>query len=232
LLPQVVELAEQNMLAINPNTRDKKEVMAKCPFCAGESKNDKFYLSLNPHKNVFKCWYCKKFGGAIQFEALLENEEYQTIYRKYFGKGKKKTKHPALKLEPNQLRAIGWQQVKVQDYETFKKKQNEVLRHWKIYEYEEMTKLYAVYLLVGYFDHGDPMRYQQWFIQKTNETVVSDVIKKIKSSESTKWKEKGTEIARKVYKVTRTDDSPENLFVNVLILIELMRKNGSKSATV
>src|SRR5699024_3958241 len=196
------------MLDIDEKTRNKKEISAECPFCVAESKKDKFYLSLNPEKNVFKCWFCKKYGDAIQFESLLENEEYQNIYKKYFSNKKRKNKHPVFNLTPDQLIVIDWQKVKVEDFETFKKRKNEVLRHCRIYEYEEMTKLYALFLLTVNFDHDYKMAYQQWFVNKVNEYIVSDVIKKIKSDKQTKWKEKGKDVARKVYKVTSKEDSP------------------------
>src|SRR5699024_1471330 len=109
------------------------------------------------------------------------------------------------------------------------KRKNEVLRHWRIYEYEEMTKLYALFLLTVYFEHDYQMAYQQWVVNKVNESVVSDVIKKIKSDKQTKWKEKEKYVAHKVYKVTRKEDYSENIFVNILILIEIKQKNGIKN---
>ncbi|WP_280618032.1 hypothetical protein [Heyndrickxia oleronia] len=58
LLPSIINVARENNLIINERSLTKKEVLCKCPFCLMDaSRPKKFYLSLNPKENIFKCWY-------------------------------------------------------------------------------------------------------------------------------------------------------------------------------
>ncbi|WP_035723194.1 hypothetical protein [Gracilibacillus boraciitolerans] len=70
LLPNIVEVADSHGLDCNFKTRGKKEVMFKCPFCHADSNKNRFYLSLNEDKNVFKCWHCKESGGRVEIHII------------------------------------------------------------------------------------------------------------------------------------------------------------------
>lgn len=110
LLPNIIDVAVRNNLEINKKTFKKKEVRCKCPFCKEDAnKKNKFYLSLNASKNVFKCWYCKENGGVLRFISLLEGKSEQELIDELRAKnGNMKKKHPAERLTKHQLALIGY----------------------------------------------------------------------------------------------------------------------------
>lgn len=157
LLPNVLDVAKQYNLEINPKTLNKKEVRCKCPFCKEDAnRRNKYYLSLNPNKNVFKCWYCKESGGVLRFISLLtgrsENELIEKIRKKH---GNTTPKHPAERLTKHQLSLIGYEKVdwyKNQQYDStlayqFRQK---VWETWQKYVADRKTYCYEL-LFAGLF---------------------------------------------------------------------------------
>src|SRR5690625_2018645 len=158
MLPSIVKIAREYDIVINERTIEQKEIRVKCPFC-GEDYPHKFHLSLNIGKNVFKCWNCKENGGVLQFESLVSGKSYNEVRKKYFGsRKKKKAVHPAHRLSPEQLDAIGWRSVKREDFNSFNRSREEVLRDWERYKYEELVKYYAVFLLIAHFPDSNKKR--------------------------------------------------------------------------
>lgn len=171
----------------------------------------------------------------IHFESLLSNEPYEHIRVKYFGKRKKQT-HPAYKLSPNQLKAIGWQEVKRENYETFRKRKNEVIINWEVHEFEELSKHYALFILIEHFPkETEKKAYNQWFIETCRKSNVDKLNEKIiqqwKIGKKEKWAEQGLQIARAAYKISKEncDFEYKNLFVNVLFVHELLKNRKRKS---
>lgn len=228
MLPSILNIAEDYSLQFDIKTHGKKETLCKCPFCHQDSKSDKHYLSLNTKDNVFKCWYCKKSGGVLQFESLLSGEPYKEVRAKYFGA--KKNMHPAYSLSPDQLREIGWQNRKRQDFQSFKKKQDEVIRDWKIYEFEELMKHYALLALIAkYPNEGKRVVYYSWFtelVKKSKcENLATRVIKQYKSNNKKRWAIRGERLADIAYDISieSGDFSFQNLFLNVIMSIEVKK---------
>jgi len=228
VLPSILNVAEDYSLQIDSKTYGKKETYCKCPFCNQDSNSDKHYLSLNTSSNVFKCWYCKKGGGVLQFEALLSNKPYQEIREKYFGV--KKNTHPAYSLSPEQLKEIGWQSKKREDFESFKKSQDEVIRDWKIYEFEELMKHYALFSLIAkYPNEGKRVVYYSWFTELVKESKCDDlatrIIKQYKSEAKSRWAIRGEKLAEIAYDISieSGDFSFQNLFLNVLMSVEVKK---------
>lgn len=232
MLPSILNVAENYNLESDPKSYGKKESLFKCPFCKEDSnKEKKFYLSLNTEKNVFKCWYCKESGGVLHFEALLSGLPFEEVREKYFGK-RKKNLHPAYRLSPDQLRKIGWQQKKRDNFQFFVNKKDEVLKDWVLYVYEELTTYYALFTLIAYFPIKEQRKeLYKWFVQLCSESKVDDlnqrIVRQWNSDNKKQWAEKGLYLARIAYKVAKKtgDFRFENLFVNVLFAKELMKIN-------
>lgn len=105
-LPSILDVARAYEVEINPATLARSEVRAKCPFCREDANRpQKHYLSINPDKNVFKCWFCGEAGGVIRFEALLSGQIESQVAERY---GLVRRKHPAERLTARQLRLIGY----------------------------------------------------------------------------------------------------------------------------
>lgn len=140
MLPSILETAKQHGLEMNARciSRSAKEVRFKCPFCeADANKKDKYYLSLNTADNLFKCWACGESGGVLKFIALLDQTSIELVKRKLWGDNKSPHKplHPAEKLTPAQLKALGfngcnWGKLKQKELEYFKRTLNYVWQEW------------------------------------------------------------------------------------------------------
>lgn len=140
LLPNILEIANRNNLEANPKTLNKKEIRYKCPFChADANRRNKFYLSINENKNVFKCWYCKESGGVLKFISLLEGKSEQELIEEIRQQnGSTYQKHPAERLSGYQLDLIGYPKINwvknreydVQFYKIFRER---VWNEWKDY---------------------------------------------------------------------------------------------------
>lgn len=166
MLPKILDVAEENGVTIKPNTYGKKQVLCKCPFCEEDSKPGKakkFYLSLNTDEQIFRCWYCGESGGVLQFEAKLTGLSYEQVKEKRLGKLRKPL-HPAERLNPKQLDAIGWREKKRKDRKAFVKSREEVFRDWQEYEYTELVGLFAEFTVIAFLDtpkerHEELLRY-------------------------------------------------------------------------
>ena len=237
MLPPILEVAEKLNIQFDERTLEKEEVRAKCPFCKEDSnKEKKFYLSLNTEKNVFKCWYCSKSGGVLHFESLVSGKPFSEVREKYFGNQKSQNTHPAYNLSPQQLKEIGWYGVKRNDFKSFLKNKENIFKDWEIYKYEELAKYYAVFILIAHYPKPNERRelYSQ-FIELTALSKVDNLRSLIeveyKNGEKKRWARRGKDIARMAYRYSMTNDSDfENLFSNVLFVIEVMKiKNRLKN---
>ena len=154
ILPNVLEIADRNYLEVNAKTLNNKEVMYKCPFCEADSNKNKYYLSLNEDKNVFKCWYCKKSGGVLKLISLLEDKSEQDLIEEIRqSSGSSYKKHPAEKLTRSQLEAIGYPRIdwianREYDYELYKVYREKVWDDWQAFVREQKQFSYKL-LFVG-----------------------------------------------------------------------------------
>lgn len=153
VLPNILEVAIRNNLQQNPKTIGKKEVAFKCPFCLADSnRRNKFYLSINESKNVFKCWYCKESGGVLRFISLLEGKSEQDLIEEVRQQaGSTYQKHPAERLTSYQLKLIGYQKKidwitkREFDYIHYKEFREKVWNEWN--EYVRSKKRYCYQML-------------------------------------------------------------------------------------
>lgn len=158
MLPNILDIAEENGLIFNTRSLNKKEVFCKCPFCLEDaSKADKHYLSLNTSDNVYRCWFCGDKGGVLQFEAKLTGLSYEMIKEKRLGKLRKPL-HAAERLSPHQLSSIGWREVKQNDKSAFQKSREQVLKDWQEYEFTEMVSLYAEFKAISQLPDANRQR--------------------------------------------------------------------------
>lgn len=101
MLPNILDVAAEHGLTFQPRSYGKKQTLAKCPFCLEDDqprKRKKYYLSLNTHEQVFKCWYCGESGGVFRFMALLEGVSENEVIDRYRKKsGSTYQRHPAEK---------------------------------------------------------------------------------------------------------------------------------------
>lgn len=232
MLPSILHIADTFKLESDPKTYEKKESLFKCPFCEQDSlpaNKNKYYLSLNTDDNVFKCWYCKKSGGVLQFEALLSNTPYENIREKYFGE-RKENLHPAYKLSPDQLKEIGWQDRKRHNFEDFQKQKDEVIKDWKLYEQEELMKHYALFTLIAHFPIENQRRdHYEWFIEICQQSKVDNLSKRIihqwNAPKKEDWAIQGRNIARIAYSATFESGDFQflNMFVNIIFVYECLK---------
>lgn len=209
MLPSIIDIARENQLVFNERTLNKKEVMCKCPFCQMDADNSKkFYLSLNEEKNVFKCWYCKEYGGVLQFESLITGTPYQEVKQKYFG-DKKKAYHPAELLSPKQLEAIDWAEVKRKYHEEYKSSLEHIIADWNAHVYENRILAFAK-LLIGI----QTKKYQIVIenIKKQAEdaeilSLLDDVLNMYSSSEWKDWALEARDIAGAAYKTAKQENN-------------------------
>lgn len=232
MLPSILHIAEQYNLISDSRTYGEKESLFKCPFCKQDSlpeNKKKFYLSLNTKDNVFKCWYCDESGGVLRFEALLSHKPYEVIRRKYFGE-RKENLHPAYKLTPDQLREIGWQSRKRDNFQGFLKNRDRVIEDWKEYERQELVKHYALFTLIAHFPiKNDRRDHYEWFVEVCQDSKVDQLSNKIvqqwNSPKKMEWAVEGNSIAEMAITISyETGDFEfDNLFLNVLFIQELLK---------
>lgn len=209
MLPSIIDVARENHLIFNERTLNKKEVMCKCPFCHIDAGNPKkFYLSLNEEKNVFKCWFCKEYGGVLQFESLITGIPYPEVKQKYFG-DKKKVYHPAELLSPKQLEAVNWAEIKRKHIEEYKSSLEQVIADWRSHVHNNRILAFAK-LLMG-IQTG---KYQLVveIIQKQAENaqipdLLDDVLTMYSSSEWKDWALEARAIAAAAYRTAKQEDN-------------------------
>lgn len=227
MLPKILDIAEEHGLIFNPRTFSKKEVLCKCPFCGEDSKpgkEKKYYLSLNTHDQVYRCWYCGEHGGVLQFEAKLTGQTYQEVKDKRLGKLRKKI-HAAERLNPDQLERAGWKDVKQKDKTAFKKNRDQVLLDWREYEYTELVGLYAELTVISLLDDAnrqDDLR--QNLMNHCEKSRIPDCYnrlltehKKAKDSDRVDWAKEGTRLARMAWMACRLQEDKE--FKNIVLYI-------------
>lgn len=200
MLPSIINVATDNNLEFDSKSLNKKEVRCKCPFCRADAhKPKKYYLSLNPRDNVFRCWYCGEKGGVLQFEVKLTGEPYEKVKQKYFGS--KKHYHPAELLSPRQLEKIDLLELK-KDWKQFKRSLKQVHAKWQKFVDQERSKAFAK-LLVGLEINKYQLAIE--LIKKQAEkseipSLLDDVLKMYSSSTWEKWAVAGREKALIAYK--------------------------------
>jgi hypothetical protein len=236
VLPSIIDVARENQLTFNERTLKKKEVMCKCPFCLQDANiPKKFYLSFNVEKNVFKCWYCKEYGGVLQFESLITGTSFEEVKKKYFG-DKKKNYHPAELLSPKQLEAINWDEIKRNHYEEYKQSLTIVLDDWRSYLRENRIMAFAK-LLIG-LELG---KYQVVIdnIQKQADKaqiprLLDDVLTMYSSSDWDDWALEAREIAGIAYKTAKRENNElaNALFYVLFAFSQYNQKNNSNKRRV
>lgn len=125
ILPDIVEVAQSHHLDLASGSLNKREVLCKCPFCQEDQKPGKqrrYYLSLNPEKQTFKCWFCGEGGGVLRFVSLLTGTTEEQLLQQY---RKRRLEHPAEGLTHRQRLLLGqaygyvtdpdWNQMKKRD---------------------------------------------------------------------------------------------------------------------
>ncbi|MFJ2043924.1 hypothetical protein ACIOBL_09985 [Paenibacillus taichungensis] len=157
MLPDIVAIAEQHGLQINPYSRSREEVACKCPFCHEDSKPGKkrrYYLSLNSKDQVFKCWFCKESGGVFRFISLLENIPEEKVKQRF---RKRRIVHPAERLSQNQRRLLrehtgvrepNWKQMRERDFSYYLRSLDLFWDSWKEFLMKEQRDAYFQ-LIVG-----------------------------------------------------------------------------------
>lgn len=224
-LPNILDVAEENGITINPSTLTKREVLAKCPFCLEDSNKNKFYLSMNVEINCFKCWYCKASGGVLEFESQLTGIHFQKVKEKYFGKDKKK-RHYAEYLSPKQLRMIGWDEYKRKNRSSFLKQRDEVLRDWKAYCHREGVKHFALFMIAAHLPNQKRADLLLEYIQKSCENtgihlLFSQLTEEFIKEEEDRfeWAKEGTYLAREAWKTSQKSGDTELQHVSKYALL-------------
>lgn len=192
--------------------------MCKCPFCLTDANNPKkFYLSINVEKNVFKCWYCKEYGGVLQFESMLTGTSFLEVKQKYFGDQKKKY-HPAELLSPKQLEAINWADIKRNYFVEYKESLQVIIADWEAHVRENRILAFSK-LLIGI----ETKKYKLVIdsIKKQAEdaqihSLLDDILNMYSSSQWKDWALEARKIAGVAYKTSRQEN---NKFSNALIYV-------------
>lgn len=228
LLPNIVDVAEEYGVVINPRTYGKKQVLCKCPFCLEDAhKGDKWYLSLNPDLNVFKCWYCGSNGtkgGVLHFESLLSGKTHNEVKEKYFD-GRKNV-HPAEYLDPKQLEKIGWRDRKRKSYEDFKKNKDIIYKQWKEHERMLLIKWFGFFLLVSLRKEDDDLQ-EEMLSFLLHQMKLEGIIHRfpllleeyIKDNcDRCEWALEGAKLARGTFNVIREQGSFEKMEAHYMFM--------------
>ncbi|MCM3716276.1 hypothetical protein M3202_19720 [Alkalihalobacillus oceani] len=226
-LPSIIKVAEEYSVDINPTTLNKKEVLARCPFC----QSRQFKLSMNNDKNTFRCWRssCNESGGVLHFETLLkmneDNSEYNQTYKKikskYFGLKKKNKAHPAEFLTPKQLEVIQWKEAKRESWNYFRKHMGHIFQDWQQHCHLHYRTAFAKLVVgeaIGKYELAiDSIRRQQ------KEQEITDLLDKTLEVFSTDWLSEpwsveGLLLARSALRLCVEDKSKENGLLYVIFL--------------
>lgn len=211
ILPNIVEIAQNHNLTIKSRSIGKKETLCKCPFCLEDSqprKKNKYYLSLNEDKNVFKCWYCKEYGGVVKFISLLDGKSESEIIESLRKKnGFHYQKHPAEKLSRSQLRMIGypninWMKNRDYDVELYKAFREKVYQKWLAFV--EQQKLSAYQLIYAGIITGD----------------FDSAVEKVEKMEN----ELGVELLEDVLKVVSNAKRTDQVFEKEKFVVSMLKK--------
>lgn len=237
-LPSIIEVAELANVAINPRTYGKKEVYAECPFChARDQRRGKFKLSMNTHFNIYKCWICNESGGVLDFESRLTGIPFHEVRAKYFGE-ETKPKHPAERLNPRQLKLIGWDEYKRQNHDYFKTNRDSVLNDWNAYKHDEYVKHFAMFMVTAHLENqkkrqDDLLLYIMQSCKNTQiymmfNHLLSEFVKD--DDLRADWAKEGVEIARSAWKVAlETFDFDLNKVMLNVVTLYYMQKMYSQN---
>ena len=237
MLPNILDVAQEYGVQFNPKTFGKRESLAKCPFCKEDSasnKKKKFYLSLNTDFQLYKCWYCSKSGGVLDFETKLSGKAFNEVKQKYFGEQQRPV-HSAYKLDPYQLETIGWREYKRKSFKDFQAKRDEVLKDWSCYLRNELKRNFALFLCIAHLEN-QPERQEElliWFIRKCWESRVPNMYEMILDQflipefARSEWAQEGVEIGRIAWKacIKTMDFDVEDLLVYVVFADYFFREN-------
>ncbi|QNK89821.1 hypothetical protein H7992_09295 [Sporosarcina sp. resist] len=235
MLPEILKVAEEYGLSFNPRSHGKKETLCKCCFCAEDSKagkGHKFYLSLNTHDQLFKCWFCGVSGGVLDFEAKISGLPYSEIRKKYFGI-RKKPIHPAESLNAHQLRSIGWAEYKRENRAAFKENREMVFSDWQNYEYEELAKHFAMFIVVAHIENQEERQNNllHYVMQSCHDTQIQLMFNRVLAeyvkdeADRAGWAIQGAEIGRAAWKVSLStyDFEMDKVVYNVIFLYHMLK---------
>lgn len=220
MLPDIVDVAEQHKLEMNTRTRNNKEVLFKCPFCYEDSKPDKkrrYYLSLNSHYQIFKCWFCGESGGVFRFISLLEDKPEREIKQRY-RKRKISHLHKAEKLTRNQkvklaeflgnekLQEPDWRMMRERDPSYYQRTLDLLWKEWQAFLENEKREAYF------WLIHGLMYKqYQQAIarIRKREKEIESPLLDHVLQIYSCASRPKWTEDTEKFVRIFKYSVSPE-----------------------
>lgn len=209
MLPEILDVAEEFGLTFDPKTHGKKETLCKCPFCfEDEAKPNKYYLSLNTEKQVYKCWFCGLSGGVLNFEARLSGKPQQEVKAKYFKENKEK--HAAERLTADQLKMIGWYRLRRESRTAFVQNREEVIADWNRYKYNQLIELFAEFQVIARIDNQKE-RQQELLVYLCKRSIETQIPMafSLLTHEYTKenrkrklWAKEGTKVARIAWKMS------------------------------
>lgn len=158
MLPDIIDIAADYQLNLQRRGTSVREVRAKCPFCQEDAKPGKhrhFYLSLNRHDQVFRCWFCGEQGGVFRFIALLEGIPEQEVTARY---RRRKLLHPAERLTRTQRKLLGeaycyvsepdWEHMRKRDKAYYLRTLDRLWNDWNGFAETERQEAYGL-LLTG-----------------------------------------------------------------------------------
>lgn len=196
MLPNILEIADNHLLTILPKSREREQVLCKCPFCSEDSKpnkNNKYYLSINQDKNMFKCWFCGESGGVIRFTALLEGVTEQEVSARYRNPNRKII-HPAERLTRTQKRLMGiarepdWLAMKKRDLDYYLRTLDLIWEEWTGFIENELKEAYRLVVygihFMKYQEYVDEIRNREKEIQ---EILLSPVLELYSEQEKPDW---------------------------------------------
>jgi hypothetical protein len=191
ILPNILDVAKQHHLEVDRKTVGKKETRFKCPFChADVNRAGKYYLSINEHKNIYKCWHCQESGGVLKLVSFLENKpESEMIEQLRKNNGFSYEKHPAEKLTRSQLKLIGYEKIdwiknREYDVELYKHFREHVYQKWlNFVAYKQDFAYQQLYigLLTGTFQQAVKQIEKEEI--ELNITLLDRALKKLSSDE-------------------------------------------------
>ncbi len=214
MLPSIVDVANELGLECVERTRSKKEVYYRCPFCAHHNPK----LSLNPAKNVFKCWHCGESGGVLDFEAKLTGKTFTEIKQQYFPLKAKSS------LNARQRKKIGWHEFKKQSEETYKQHAEDMTADWQLYQFFMCRKYFAYLSVISLID--DDIRRSElvdWWCDEVRRTEIPSMTTIVLEgfSKSAPWQAEGAHIADTAFEVCRATGDFElaDIVVNTAFLL-------------
>ena len=157
---------------------------------------------------------------SVQSENQLQTEQREPV-------------HPAEKLNVRQLRTIGWAEYKRKNRTAFKKNREIILRDWKSYEYEELVKHFAMFIVVAHIENQDERQNNllQYVMQSCSATQIHLLFNRLLAEyvkdeiDRAEWAKEGIEIGRAAWKVAfyTYDFEMEKVVLNVAFLYHMLK---------